>query len=361
MSEQMNSTSDEISLKELFQKLEKWWAFLLTQWWKIALVGFIGGCIGFVYAWMQPINYTAKMTFVVEEGKSGGSSLGGLASLAGQFGVDVGGSGDGLFSGDNMLLYFKSSSLAKEVLLSKFDSISTKTIADVYAEVYDLKESWNKNPKIGDFFFQTFPKDKSCLRIQDSLIQKITESILSSKFSVGKVDKKAGFIEVITKMKNEHLAKVFCERVVKIAVDRYITIKIQRQKRTVDKLQTRVDSLATLLNQKTKAGANLQAKANTMDINPLYNANTTVVTETTIREKTMLATIFASAAQNLELAKFTLSQETPVIQVIDAPIFPLKKEKISSISNSLFTAVICILFFTFVISVLRFVKNQSKE
>jgi uncharacterized protein involved in exopolysaccharide biosynthesis len=86
-----NNSSDEISLKELIQKIGEWGIYLKTQWIKIAIVGLIGGCIGFVYAWMQPITYTAKLTFVVEEGKSGGSSLGGLASLAGQFGVDVGG------------------------------------------------------------------------------------------------------------------------------------------------------------------------------------------------------------------------------------------------------------------------------
>ena len=88
------SSSDEISLKDLILKIKKWFAYLKTQWWKIAIAGIIGGAIGFVYAWMQPITYTAKTTFVVEDAKSGGG-LSGLASLAGQFGVDVGGGGGG--------------------------------------------------------------------------------------------------------------------------------------------------------------------------------------------------------------------------------------------------------------------------
>lgn len=41
----------------------------------------------------------------------------------------------------------------------------------------------------------------------------------------------------------------------------------------------------------------------------------------------MLSSIFASVVQNLELAKFTLSQETPAIQIIDRPTFPLIKNK----------------------------------
>jgi len=328
MSNDQLTNSDEISLKELFQKIGEWFRYLKTQWLKIALVGFIGGCIGFVYAWMQPITYTAKLTFVVEEGKSGSSSLGGLASLAGQFGVDVGGaSGGGLLSGDNILLYFKSTSLAREVLLSKYDSSSNKSLADIYAEVYKLKESWKKNEKVGDIQFQPISTNKPYTRLQDSLLQKITSDILKDKFSVAKTDKKAGFIEVSATMENEALAKTYCERIVNEAVSRYVEVKTQRQKATVDKLQTRVDSVARLLNKKTISGATLQTSASTMDINPLYRAGTVVATETTIRDKTMLSTIFASVVQNLEIAKFTLSQETPVIQVVDSPYYPLFKSK----------------------------------
>jgi uncharacterized protein involved in exopolysaccharide biosynthesis len=348
---QINNNSEEMSLKELIHKLGEWWSYLLTQWWKIALVGFVGGCIGFVYAWMQPINYTAKLTFVVEEGKSGSSGLGGLASLAGQFGVDVGGSsGGGVLSGDNILLYFKSESLAREVLLSKYDSLSNKSVADVYSDVYKLKEAWAKNEKVGKVDFPpTSPTSKRYSRLQDSLVQSITADILKTQFVVAKTDKKAGFIEVSATMENEILAKRYCERIVKVAVDRYINIKTQRQKTTVDKLQTRVDSVANLLGKKTASGAALQTSSSTMDINPLYKTGTAVAVETTIRDKTMLATIFASVVQNLELAKFTLSQETPVIQVIDAPNLPLLRDKISRLKTAIismvFTLLLTIIFF----------------
>ncbi len=340
MSEQIQTTSDEISLKELFQKLGEWWRYLKTQWLIITFVGLIGGVIGFVYASKQPILYTSKMTFVVEEGKSGGSSMGGLASLAGQFGVDVGGSsGAGVLSGDNILLYFKSESLAREVLLSKYDSTSNKSVADLYCEVYKLKEAWSQNKKIGNVDFPVVPSNKIYTRLQDSLLQGIIADILKTKFSVAKTDKKASFIEVTAIMENEQLAKIYCERVLKVAVDRYINVKTQRQKTTVDKLQVRVDSIASLLSKKTASGASLQTSASTMDINPLYTTGTTVAVETTMRDKTMLTTIFASAVQNLELAKFTLSQETPVILVVDSSNLPLKKDKVSRLKTTLIFSV----------------------
>lgn len=330
MTDQMTDAADEISLKELLQKAGEWWRYLKNYWWNFAIVGFIGGVIGFVYASRQPVTYKAQTTFVVEEGKSGASGLGGLASLAGQFGVDVAsGAGGGLLSGDNILLYFKSPSLAREVLLTQYDSSSNHSIADVYATVYELKKGWEKSEKIGKVNFPPANLNKSYTRLQDSLLQKMIEGIIKTQFTVAKTDKKAGFIDVTATMQDESLAKIYCERIVQLAVDKYIGIKTQRQKATVDKLQARVDSIATLLRQKTISVASLQTSSSTMDINPLYKTGTAVAVETTGRDKTMLATIFASVTQNLEMAKFTLSQETPVIQVVDAPLLPLNKEKMS--------------------------------
>lgn len=286
--ENLSHHSSEITLRELVDKIIGWVNYLKTKWFKVLLVGFFGGTIGFLYAWLQPITYSAKLIFVVEEGKAGSNGFGGLGSLAGQFGVDVGGaSGGGVLSGDNILLYFKSESLAREVLLSKFDSTSNLTLADIYANVYKLKDKWASNPRIGNITFFLDHNNKFT-RIQDSLVYSIIQEILGNKFNVVKTDKKAGFIEVKTTMLNESLAKIYCEKVVKVAVDRYINIKTQRQKETVLKLQARVDSIAFLLNRKTVSSASIQTSTSTMDINPLYKTGSSVAFETNLRDKTML-------------------------------------------------------------------------
>lgn len=184
--------------------------------------------------------------------------------------------------------------------------------------------------------------------MQDSLLQKMIEGIIKKQFTVSKTDKKAGFIDVTATMQDETLAKTYCERIVQLAVEKYVGIKTQRQKATVDKLQVRVDSIASLLRQKTISGASLQTSSGTMDINPLYRTGTAVAVETTVRDKTMLATIFASVTQNLEMAKFTLSQETPIIQIVDGPILPLYKENTSKLKTailfSLASAFVLIIF-----------------
>jgi hypothetical protein len=276
---------------------------------------------------------------VVEDAKSGGG-LSGLASLAGQFGVDVGGgAGGGLIAGDNILLYFKSESLSREVLLSPWDSSGKQSLADRYIETHGLQEKWAKNERIGK---AGFPIERLAIkysRLQDSLLQVIiNDYILKTQFGINKIDKKAGFIQLSVTMEDEALAKVYCDKLVDIAVKRYVALKTERQQKTVDKLQARVDSISNLLNRKTSAYATLQTAAATMDVNPLYRTNTAVATELTTRDKTMLATVYGEVVKNLELAKFTLSQETPVIQIVDQDEYPLKKTKVSKLQSLLIGA-----------------------
>lgn len=328
MSKLNENHSGEITLKELIGIMSNWIIFLKTKWLTLIIVSLIFGFAGVIYASLQPILYTAKITFVVEEGKGGSPSLGNLASLAGQFGVDVGGaSNGGVLSGDNILLYFKSEALAREVLLSQYDTSSDISLADRYCEVYGLKEKWKNNKQIGVVNFPISKNTHLNSRLQDSLLQRIVNTILSKQFNVSKTDKKGSFFEVTSVMENENLAKKYSERIVKVAVDKYIETKIQRQKATVEKLQLRADSISFLLAKKTISSATLQTSSNTIDINPLFRTSSTVAAETTLRDKSMLTTIFASVVQNLEVAKFTLSQETPVLQIIDTPILPLKVQQ----------------------------------
>jgi hypothetical protein len=233
MQEQIQQETDEISLKELILKIKSVWSFLLTKWLIILLIGLLGGGIGFLYAYLKPIKYTSKLTFVVEEGKSGG---GGLASLAGQFGFDLGGaSGGGVFSGDNILLFFKSEGLCRETLITMYDSTQNVMLVDRYAEVTKMKRRWLKKKQIGEINFSKYPNGKFP-RLEDSLMQEIVKDILKTDLSVSKPDKKASFIEVKSMMRDEMLSKFFSERLVKIATQRYVDSKIKTKAITNDML-----------------------------------------------------------------------------------------------------------------------------
>jgi hypothetical protein len=276
---------------------------------------------------MQPVKYVSKLTFVLEDGKGGG---GGLASLAGQFGIDVGGAGGGsVFSGDNILLFLKSESLIRETLFTPYDTEGKLTLADKYADVKELKKGWMKNEKIGGIDFNKFNLQK-LPRKEDSLLQEITEAIIKNDLSVVKPDKKASFIEVKVTMRDEWLSKIFAERLVDIATKRYISSKTKTKVANVQKLQDKADSLVALLNNRTYTAASTQQQL--VDINPALRT-APIAAEISSREKTIAATLYAEVVKNLELSKTLLNQETPVIEMVDQSSLPLEKVKVSKLNS----------------------------
>ncbi len=319
--------SDEISLRELFEKIQKILKYLISKWWIILLTGTLGGANGYIHAYRQPIKYTAKITFVLEDSKGGGS---GLASLAGQFGFDLGGSAGGsVFSGDNILSFLKSKNLVRETLLTSFSEKSNETLADRYADIYKLKESWIRNNKIGKINFSKF-NINSLPRLEDSLMQNIEERIIENELFVIRPDKKYSFIEAKITTLDEEFSKTFLDRLVKVASELYIVSKTKTKAANIALLQRRADSLSAVLNNKTYSAAASQQSL--VDVNPALKISS-ISSEITNRDKTISSTIFAEVVKNLELSKTLLNQEMPFIQVVEQSTFPLPKEKPSKINS----------------------------
>jgi hypothetical protein len=312
---------DEISLKELLQKLSEWFRYLLSKWLIIGLAAAIGAGIGFYKAFSTIPTYTARISFVAEGGGSSGNTL---ASLAGQLGYDVGGSSSGasMFSGENLLVFLKSEGLLRETLLTPYDSATSLTLADKFAQFEGHQASWAKSNNIGTINFASFT-NASLPRKEDSLLQTLIASVAPS-LSVSRPDKKASFVEVKLTSKDELFSKIFVERLVATGTQRYILSKTKVKADNVALLQKRADSLGALLNNTTYSAAASQQIL--VDVNPALRT-APVSAEISTRQKMMLATIFGEVIKNLEMAKFSLSQETPVIQVVDKSYLPLKKER----------------------------------
>jgi hypothetical protein len=323
-----------IHVKNLYLKIASKKRTLL-----IALL--IGGFIGLTKAYLTKITFTSKVSFVLEETKSGGS----LSALAGQFGFDLGsvGGGSGMLSGDNIIGLLTSKQIVEKVLLSSYSITNKYSIADKYADVYGLKKKWKKKfPNI------CFPSQENRIgynRIQDSLLQIIEEIILKKNMNAERKDKKMTFILVSATMEDEELCALFSDRIVKEAANFYIETKTRRSKANVNRLQNMADSILWLLNKKTYALAASQSK--TLDINPSYS-EALVETEISSRTKLTMATIYTEVMKNLLVQKATLTQETPVIQIVDPAYMPLKKNKPSkllSIFAGCFTALILTIVF----------------
>jgi hypothetical protein len=321
------------------QTLESQWENILYLWSKkfhLIVFGIIGASFGILYAWLKPITYTSRLTFVVEESKAGGGSL--LSGLAGQFGFDLGGlSGTGgVLAGDNVQQLLRSQKMIKNTLMTPFDDSNTVSIADEYARTSKLSETWDK--KYNDGKAIRFPLDLSkYTRLQDSLLQVIIKRISEKELGVGKPDKKLSFFEATVTMHNEVLAQLFTTRLIDQATRFYIDTKTKRQRNNVNRLQARADSIGLLLNQRTYSAS--QANNIMLDVNPAYpTANVGV--ELKQRDKLVLQTIYAEIVKNLEISRTMLIQETPTFQVVDEPELPLKKNRTGYLISIIYGGVI---------------------
>jgi hypothetical protein len=211
--------------------------------------------------------------------------------------------------------------LIRETLLTPYDSATRATLADKYAEFEGYLADWLADKEIGPINFSSFTIDNLPSK-ESSMLQVIVASVTKS-LTVVRTDKRASFVEVKIVSKDERWSKTFVERLVATATQLYIISKTKVKAENVALLQKRADSLGALLNSTTYTAAASQQIL--VDANPALRT-APVNAEISTRQKMMLATIFGEVVKNLELAKFSLSQETPVIQIVDRSYLPLKKE-----------------------------------
>jgi hypothetical protein len=280
-----------------------------------------GALAGAFVAWYSKPTYTARLTFVVDDTKAGGGA-GGLSAIAGQFGVNIDAlSGStSILAGDNIQELIKSRKLIKATLLTPYDS--TQTLADKYAAIYKLNKKWLKHSADGKIT-RFLVGGKNNTRLQDSLLHEMTTLILEGKFMIAKIDKKLGFFEINTVMRDERLSQLFCVRMIKQSTDFFINTKTKRLRSNVERLEKRADSIGRLLNYKTYAAS--VANNNALDVNPAYSTSTNASIEVKERDKVLLASVYSETVKNLEASKTMLAQETPTVQIVDDPELPLKK------------------------------------
>jgi len=287
----------------------------------VAAIGMLGGSIA---AWLWPITYSSRTSFIIEDTKAGGGSL--LAGLAGQIGLDIGGAmggTSGVLAGDNVLALLRSDQMIKSTLITPYQDQGEKTLADVYAESNKLKESWTKYNQ-GKLI--SFPQDRKVYtRLQDSLLQDMVIRIAEKNLSVSKPDKKLGFFQLIVTMPDEQLSQLFSLRIIDKATEFYVYTKTKSQRTNVERLQARADSIERLLNRKTYSAS--AANRVLLDANPAFpTANPGI--ELQQRDKMVLQSIYGEILKNLEIGRTVLIQETPTFQIVDKPELPLQKNKL---------------------------------
>jgi uncharacterized protein involved in exopolysaccharide biosynthesis len=329
-----NIEQDEISLKELILKIKDWYHFLLTKWLVIVAAGTIGGAIGIGYAFFTKPDYTATLSFALEDEKQGGvGGLSGALGLASSLGIDLGTSAGGAFSGANLIELMKSRKIVEKALFNPI-ALNGKSLslAQHYINFNELNKDWDEKPLLKDIeFVPDADRSKFTLQ-QDSILGKIYENIAGANglLSVMQKDKKISIINIEVKSTNELFSKAFTESIAQEVSSYYIEIKSKKARQNMEILQHQTDSIRTELNGAITGVA--AAADNTFGLNPAMMVRKTPGTRRQVDVQANTA-ILTQLVTNLEMAKVSLRKETPLIQVIDRPILPLKKEKVGKLKS----------------------------
>jgi hypothetical protein len=347
--------NNEISIKELFLFVGRYYLFLFSKWPIILCFGLIGGLIGLTYAYLKKPTYVATTTFVLENGENGAnlSQYSGLASMIG-VNLDVGG---GIFQGNNILELYRSRTMIEKTLLSEVKYHGKKVLLiDRYVYINELRKKWKENSQLKNIRFYTdwnkLPEAE--MRLQDSILRDIVGDINKNYLVIFRPDKNS-IIRVDVNAKDEFFAKAFNDQIVANVNDFYVQTKTKKSLANVGILQSKADSIRRSMN-----GAIFSAAA-IADATPNLNPTRQLQRNAPIQRSQYSAetdrAILSELIKNLEMSKMSLLRETPLIQVVDFPKFPLNKS-VAGKTNSFIKGLVLFSFLTVTVLLVRRMIND---
>ncbi|MCC5938452.1 MAG: exopolysaccharide biosynthesis protein [Lunatimonas sp.] len=317
---------DKLTLRDVVLRT-KWWVGYFWSKWRIivlwAVAGFLLG--GLVSIWKKPV-YVAETSFVLEDADNGG--LGQMSGLASLVGVNLGslGGSSGLFQGDNIIELYRSNNMIGKTLLSPFDR--DRLLIERFIAFNELDKKWKKAVDLNALDFRK-PRETFSVT-QDSVMREVSRLIRENHLSVNKPDRKLSIIQVNISSKDEQFAKVFNETLVENVNGFYFETKTKKTSENLNILQAQADSVRRILDTNLEELAALSDRMPSP--NPLMQAGNIGVRKKQIDVQSSSA-IYAEIVKNLEIAKVNQRNNSPLIQIIDGPRYPLERFEIKPLKG----------------------------
>jgi hypothetical protein len=331
----MSENNDQMPVSKLKSSLKAYYTYLAAKKTVLAFVAIGFSILLLTYAFIKKPLYIAKTSFIINEFDKGvGSSL---LSLAGQIGIST---GSGISLNDDKITFLIGSRrvMAGALLKELQTEDGTKVIlVNRFINYYKLKDTWKSDTSMTGFE-AVKNKDYDKLSYQENAaIDKVITIIEKSKLLTFEAIKKkslvsqsSGIITIQFNFKDELACKALIENLYRELTDFYTINSTKRYKENYDLIKYRADSLINLIQEKENTlGA--VADENFKIIKSIAKVNQYRLQ----KEVEMLYIIYGEVLKNKELAKFTLDQQKPAFQVVDAPTLPLEKKEASKIVYTL--------------------------
>jgi hypothetical protein len=214
--------------------------------------------------------------------------------------------------------------IVEKVLLSRIEPANpnSSTLADIYSSAHGIFKTWTKDPQLANFNFHTIPKNEVEKLKRDSILFEVYQIVAKNNLEVRRQNKKGSIINIQVISRDQIFSKLFTERLLKETGDLYVNIKTSNMNNNIVRLQLKADSLHDILYSKS------------FDAVALFNANSgmksySVNEDLKQKDKTVVFNLYGEVLKNLEAIKLSQISQTPVIQVLDMPKYPLVNQKAS--------------------------------
>jgi hypothetical protein len=325
-----DSSSQYISVADVIKLVQELFAFFIAKFKLILLGAFLIGVLGITIAYISKPTFKGYLSFILNENEGGSLNLSSLAGLAG-----LGGSASGGGVNEDKLIFLAGSKfIIGNTLLSNIDIEGKKQLLINYMiDNYEMQKGFKSDTLLKDFTYFTNTTLDSLNakenKVLDGIIKAFNEGEMlkiEGKKKTGIVAQSAGIITIDFKSQDEHLTKLFLDSLYANINKYYVNKVTQRQSRNYNLIKHRADSLKILLSSKEETGATFVDQ----NIN-LSKMTARVKVDRTKRDIEMFNLMYAEVLKNLEVAKFNLENQTPVLVLVDKPTYPLKIVKRSKI------------------------------
>jgi hypothetical protein len=324
---------------------------LKKKWGLFLLLGVVFAALGFFYATLKQPVYESRLTFALDDG-GGESGVSDAISLASQFGINIGGSGGNhVFGSDNIIEIMVSRRVVERTLLS-VDTFDNKpyTLIGYYLDKITGKKKVDKiNFPVGF--------DKTSLTYsQDSVLYLVYQDFIKNKIVADRPDKKLNIYQVKVTSPDEKFTKVFTDKLVAETNAFYTEICSKKAKETLVLLEQRVESM------KGNLSSSITEKALSQDAN--INPALTVI-QAPIQQQQADIQVYGAAYtelfKSLEMARYQYLKGIPLMQIIDAADYPMRKVVVSKFITALIFVFLSEMLLLSGFVFYLFIKQQNKQ
>ena len=309
----------EITLQDVILKVKEYYTVLLSRWMILLFVILVFTSYFGYKAWIKPIYYQAKLTFMLNEDEGGG----GISSILGQFGGLLGG-GNGDYQLDKILEIARSRRIISSAL---FEKANLNGRDDYYANhvinTQKLHRKWKKDKLLQNFQFTNADQSKFSIQENKALLALYAEFIggegVDRPIFGATLNEDTGIMTLSAATSDEMLSIYLLNTLYRKVSEFYISKSTERESQTLAILIQKRDSIGRALYNNDYTTANFEDQ----NMGILLQQDKVPVKRYQ-RNNQILSGVYAESIKNVELAEFALKTNTPFLTQLDVPIAPIK-------------------------------------